>query len=152
MSWYDRQELCLSLLIMKKVFGLGCLAIAACLSIAPKVMADEKWRTEEFDVVYLEDRGQTAIWEYGDGFGYVLLDGLAGEYENRGTYNGYWVQKNSSRRCDTFREGVNGEKVYHWGTVEVEFIDQNFPSRWQLKLGICDQASPIELNGTPIIQ
>ena len=136
---------------MKKVLGLGCLAIAACVNIAPKVVADEVWRTEEFNVIYLEDRGQTAIWEYGDGVGYVLLDGLAGEYTDRGTYTGYWVQKSSSRRCDTFREDVTGLPTYHWGNVEVEFIDKDFPSRWTLKLGICDQASPIELNGTPIV-
>ena len=136
---------------MKKILGLGGLAIATCLSIAPKAIADEVWRTEEFDVIYLEDRGQTAVWEYGNGFGYVFLDGLAGEYENRATYNGYWVQKSSSRRCDTFREDFNGRSTYHWGTVKVEFIDKDFPSRWNLKLGICDQASPIELNGTPVV-
>lgn len=136
---------------MRKIFSLGYLAIATCLNIAPEAIANERWRTEEFDVIYLEDRGEMAIWEYGNGFGYVLLDGLAGEYENRGTYSGYWVQQNSSRRCDTFREDVNGNKTYHWGAVEVEFIDQDFPSRWNLKLSICDQPSPIELNGIPII-
>ena len=126
---------------MKKSLGLGLLAIA-----------DEVWRTEEFSVIYAEDRGKTAIWEYGNGEGTVFIDGLAGEYENRGSYKGYWVQETSSRRCDTFREDANGQKTYHWGNVTVDFIDADFPSRWTLNLGVCDGPAFIELNGIPIVK
>ncbi len=137
---------------MKKSFGLGLLAIAACVGFAQEIKADEVWRTEEFNAVYVEDKGDTAIWEYGDGFGTVFLDGLAGEYEDRGTYYGYWVQATSSKKCDTFREGANGQPTYHWGTVKVEFVDPDFPSRWKLSLGICDGERMIDLNGTPVIE
>ncbi|AFY38701.1 hypothetical protein Lepto7376_2421 [[Leptolyngbya] sp. PCC 7376] len=136
---------------MDKKFGLGCLAIATCFGLAQKATADEVWRTEEFGVVYAEDRGSTAIWEYGGGFGTVFLDGLAGQYEDRGTYYGYWVQASSSKKCDTFREGADGELTYYWGNVKVEFIDADFPSRWKLGLGLCDGERTIELNGTPVI-
>ncbi|MCL2925200.1 MAG: hypothetical protein MGF17_11455 [Trichodesmium sp. MAG_R04] len=110
---------------------------------------DEMWKTEEYKVIYLKDRERTAVWDYGDGLGYIFIDGLGGKFKNRGSYNGYWVQKSSSRRCDTYREGMNGKPSYYWGRFEIKFIDPDFPSRWQAKFGLCDQNPEIILNGTP---
>ncbi|MEO0406277.1 MAG: hypothetical protein AAF289_02895 [Cyanobacteria bacterium P01_A01_bin.135] len=127
--------------------SLSLLAIAA----PVRVMADEVWTTDEYDVVYEEDRGRTAIWSYGDGLGTMFIDGLAGVYSDRGSYRGYWVQESSSLRCDTYREGADGEPTYHWGQFELTFIDPEFPSRWYLDIGLCDQPPSIHLDGTPLL-
>ncbi|MEM9807161.1 MAG: hypothetical protein AAF959_17995 [Cyanobacteria bacterium P01_D01_bin.56] len=115
----------------------------------PAVLADEVWSTEEYDVVYQDERNRTAIWTYGDGVGTIFIDGLAGVYTNRGSYTGYWVQETSSLECDTFREDANGEPTYHWGRFEIDFIDPDFPSRWEAMIGLCDLEPTITLTGTP---
>ena len=116
----------------------------------PTAYADEMWSTGEYDVVYEEDRNRTAIWTYGDS-GTVFIDGLAGVVTERGSYIGYWVQPSSSLRCETFREGADGEPNYHWGRFELTFIDAEFPSRWYANFGLCDQAPSIHLDGVPIV-
>ncbi|MGB3294622.1 MAG: hypothetical protein WBB01_16690 [Phormidesmis sp.] len=117
--------------------------------LAPvSALADETWLTGEYDVVYLEDRNRTAVWTYGEA-GTIFIDGLAGIYTDRGSYTGYWVQPSSSLRCDTFREGADGEPSYHWGQFELTFIDSAFPARWYANLGLCDQAPSIHLDGIP---
>ncbi len=120
-------------------------------TFAPQAaLADEQWSTEEYDVVYQDERNRTAIWTYGDGLGTIFIDGLAGVYTGRESYSGYWVQASSSLPCDTFREDANGEPTYHWGQFEITFIDPDFPSRWQANIGLCDLEPTIPLNGTPI--
>jgi hypothetical protein len=56
-----------------------------------KALADEVWKTEEYKVVYQEDRNKTAVWRYGRD-GVIFIDGLAGVFNDRGSNNGYWVQ------------------------------------------------------------
>lgn len=120
---------------------------------ARPTMADEVWTTEEFDVVYQEDRNETAIWTYGDdnNSGTIFIDGLGGVFTGRGSYTGYWTQANSSLRCDTFREGADGEPTYHWGRFEISFLDADFPSRWHAHFGLCDREANVPLNGTPVV-
>ena len=125
----------------------GAVAVSA---IAPAVRADEVWTTQEYDVVYEEDRGQTAVWSYGKD-GTIFIDGLAGVFTDRGSYSGYWTQPMSSRQCDTFREGAEGEPTYHWGRFEVTFIDSDFPSRWYANFGLCDDDPIIHLDAEPVI-
>lgn len=130
------------------------LSIFALLSLSlfpQKALADEVWTTEEYDVVYEEDRNRTAIWSYGDNGGTVFIDGLAGVYTGRESYSGYWVQNTSSLRCDTYREGADGEPTYHWGSFEIDFLDPDFPSRWEAQIGLCDQPPTIPLTGTPVV-
>ena len=134
---------------MKKNAVLCALALLAGAAYAPKALADEVWTTQEYDVVYEEDRGRTAIWSYGEG-GTLFIDGLAGVYTDRGSYTGYWTQPTSSRRCDTFREDANGEPTYHWGRFEITFIDSDFPSRWYANFGLCDGDPVIHLDGEPV--
>ncbi len=110
--------------------------------------ADEVWSTEESEVVYQEDRNNTAVWTYGNGT--VFIQGLGGVVNNRGSYHGYWVQESSPLRCDTYREGGDGEPSYYWGRFSVSFRDADFPSRWQAKFGLCDRTPTRTLNGTPI--
>lgn len=134
---------------MKNNWLLLALGVLIGAIIPQRAFADEMWTTEEYDVIYQEDRNRTAIWSYGDD-GIVFIDGLAGVYTDRGSYTGYWAQDSSSLRCDTFREGANGEPTYHWGRFEITFIDPDFPSRWHAHIGICDQTPRIPLNGTPV--
>lgn len=134
---------------MKKIGVLLAFSILTCAVIPQKAVADEVWTTEEYDVIYQEDRNRTAVWSYGDN-GLIFIDGLAGVYSDRGSYTGYWVQDSSSLRCDTFREGADGEPTYYWGRFEITFIDLDFPSRWQAYIGLCDQDPAITLNGTPV--
>lgn len=139
---------------MKKRFCLLALTLLVVGLTPKKVVADEVWSTEEYDVTYTADRNRTAIWTYGSDdkvLGTVFIDGLAGNRTGRGSYTGYWVQDSSSLRCDTYREGATGEPGYHWGRFEVTFIDADFPSRWQAKFGLCDLEPTITLNGTPIV-
>ena len=136
--------------VMKKNGTLLALALLIG-ALAPKqVLADETWSTEEYDVTYKADRNRTAIWTYGDD-GTIFIDGLAGVSTDRGSYTGYWTQSTSSRRCDTYREGADGEPTHHWGRFEITFIDPDSPARWQAKFGLCDREPAITLNGTPIV-
>lgn len=118
--------------------------------VALEAKADEVWSTDEYDVVYQADRGRTAIWTYGEE-GTIFIDGLAGVVTGRESYTGYWVQPSSSLRCDTFREGADGEPSYHWGRFELTFVDSEFPSRWYADFGLCDQPPSIHLDGTPVV-
>ncbi|MEM6452694.1 MAG: hypothetical protein AAF703_20550 [Cyanobacteria bacterium P01_D01_bin.105] len=134
---------------VKKNAALCAIALLACGVSAPSALADEVWSTQESDVVYEEDRGQTAIWSYDNG-GYIFIDGLAGVVTDRGSYSGYWTQPTSSRRCDTFRENESGEPTYHWGQFEITFIDADFPSRWYANVSLCDGDQVVHLDGEPI--
>ncbi|WP_300506886.1 hypothetical protein [Crocosphaera sp.] len=135
---------------MKHNYFLLLLVFLNILCMPKNAYGDEVWSTEEYNVIYLEDRNKTAVWSYGDGRGHIFIDGLGGQFKDRDSYNGYWTQSTSSRRCDTFREGIDGKPTYHWGRFEITFIDPNFPSRWQAKFGLCDQNPTITLNGTPV--
>lgn len=130
------------------IFLAAALLIAGFTSQA--ALADERWSTEEYDVVYQDERNRTAIWTYGDETGTIFIDGLAGVYTDRGSYTGYWVQESSSLRCDTFREDANGEPTYYWGRFDITFVDPDFPSRWEAMIGLCDREPTITLTGTPI--
>lgn len=123
------------------------LTLAGLATTSFPAIADEIWQTEEGSVIYLEDRNTTAVWKYFNGR--VFIDGLGGVTRDRGSYQGYWVQESSSVRCDTYREGIDGEPSYHWGRFEVTFLDSDFPSRWQAKWGICDREPSRVANGTP---
>jgi len=127
------------------------LALLTCFAAPQKVLADEMWKTKEYNVIYQTDRNKTAIWSYGLNR-LIFIDGLAGVTTNRGSYSGYWAQDRdrSSVRCDTYREGANGKPTYYWGRFEITFIDPDFPSRWQANLSLCDRLPTMTLNGKPI--
>lgn len=136
---------------MQKNWIFLTLALLTAMLASPKAIADEVWTTEEYDVIYQDERNRTAIWHYGDN-GVIFIDALAGVYTDRGSYSGYWVQDSSSMRCDTYREGADGEPTYHWGRFDITFIDPDFPSRWQADISLCDGEPIMTLNGTPVTQ
>ena len=136
---------------MRRKVILSACALLALSCFSQEALADEVWTTEEYNVVYEADRNRTAIWSYGDNGGTIFIDGLAGVYTGRESYSGYWVQNTSSLRCDTYREGADGEPNYYWGSFKVDFLDSDFPSRWKAQIGLCDQPSTISLTGTPVV-
>ncbi|HTL88011.1 MAG TPA: hypothetical protein VL134_01330 [Leptolyngbya sp.] len=119
---------------------------------APAVKADEVWESDYGRVVYQTERGKTAIFTYGDSVeGTLFIDRLAGQFKDRGTYYGYWSQSTSNVRCETYREGRNGQRTYYWGTLQMQFLDPEFPARWSAKIGYCDQPTTLTWRASPIV-
>ena len=131
------------------LYLIACMTVALG-SLAPHARADEVWDTGEYQVIYQDDRLSTAIWTYDEGRGTVFIEGLGGVFEGRKSYQGYWVQESASLRCDTYREGGDGLPSHYWGRFEITFINPDFPSHWQAKLGRCEQEPFIPLTGTPV--
>ncbi|MBN8564242.1 MAG: hypothetical protein J0L70_27285 [Leptolyngbya sp. UWPOB_LEPTO1] len=141
---------------MIKISGQRVLLHAAILlataGIASPARSDEVWDSDYGRVVYQADRGKTAILTYGDAVqGALFIDGLAGQLQDRRNYSGYWSQSTSNVRCETYREGRNGQKTYYWGTLHIQFLDSEFPSRWSATIGYCDQPKKLGWRASPIV-
>ena len=118
------------------------------------VLADEVWDSNFGRVIYETDIGPTAIWSYRTEHyvGLINLAGLAGIHTNRGSYEGYWVQNESEKRCKTVRPTQNGETSNYWGRFHITFIDKDFPSRWKAKWSFCnDEMEDKEWTAAPIV-
>ncbi len=124
----------------------------AALTLSQSVSADEVWNSTYGKVVYEEDIDKTAVWRYNrKGIsGVIYIDDLAGISQGRGAYQGYWVQPKSSVKCKTMRK-MRNKSSFYWGNFQIEFLDPNFPSRWQAKWNYCEKTPTTEnWNGTPI--
>lgn len=129
-----------------------CLVALCFFSLSGAAMADEVWTSNYGKVVYETDLGPTAIWSYrNENYnGLIHLAGLAGIYKNRGSYEGYWVQYSSDKRCDTVRPTQNKDTSHYWGRFHITFIDKDFPSRWEAKWGYCnDDMQPTPWRAEP---
>jgi len=103
-------------------------------------IADEVWDSTRGRVVYETDLAATAIWSYRSQYyvGLIHIAGLAGIHSNRDTYEAYWVQNHSEKRCDTLRPTQNGETSNYWGRIHITFIGKEFPFKWQAKWSYCN--------------
>lgn len=103
-------------------------------------VADEVWDSTRGRVVYETDLAATAIWSYRSQYyvGLIHIAGLAGIHNNRDTYEAYWVQNHSEKRCDTLRPTQNGETSNYWGRIHITFIGKEFPYKWQAKWSYCN--------------
>lgn len=103
--------------------------------------ADEVWHSTYGTVIYQDEIRDIAIWSYNweDSKNYIYIHGLAGVYENRGSYSGVWVQPNSEQRCKQYIVLHTGEKSHYWGKINLTFIDPNFPSHWQASWNYCEK-------------
>jgi hypothetical protein len=121
------------------------------LMISQPLLADEVWNSTYGKVIYESDIGKTALWSYNykgtDGL--IYIDNLAGVYEGRGSYQGYWVQTISDVKCKTVRLMKDKSSMY-WGKFQIQFVDPNFPSRWQATWNYCDKAPAKIWQGFPI--
>ena len=112
------------------------LAIAACAAMAlvGTATADEVWTTEIGDVIYETDlpNGQ-AVWSYpledSDWRGRVFLPGLAGQYQDRASYSGYWIEPGASAgeaACEVELRDPETEGTSDvWGRVMLIFVDDS---------------------------
>lgn len=102
--------------------------------------ADEVWDSTRGRVIYETDLAATAIWSYRSQYyvGLIHIAGLAGIHRNRDTYEAYWVQNHSEKRCNTLRPTQNGETSPYWGRVHITFIGKEFPFKWQAKWSYCN--------------
>jgi hypothetical protein len=119
--------------------------------ISTPLLADEVWNSTYGKVTYEADIGTTALWsyDYHGATNFIYINNLAKVYEGRGAYQGYWVQENSEVKCKRPRLMKDKESFY-WGRFDIQFLDPNFPSRWQAKWSYCNQKPTQLWSGTPI--
>ena len=117
------------------------------LSLPAMVAADEVWDSTRGRVVYETDLAATAIWSYRSQYyvGLIHIAGLAGIIENRDTYEAYWVQNHSDKRCKSVRPTQNGGVSHYWGRVHITFIGNRFPYEWTAKWSYCNDDMQDEL-------
>lgn len=110
------------------------------LSLPMVAYADEVWESTRGRVVYETDLAATAIWSYRDKYhvGLIHIAGLAGIVENRDTYEAYWVQNHSDKKCASLRPTQNGGTSHYWGRIHIEFIGKTFPYEWKAKWSYCN--------------
>jgi hypothetical protein len=127
--------------------SLAAAVLAAALTLP--ALADEVWSLPSGNqVVYLNDEGNTAVLGYTPVMGveqsYIFVPGLAGNYDNRGTFTGYWVEPTYvGPTCPAAIIGPNGVPWERWGIVELKFQKKGFPSKITMKRGDCF-ATPTE--------
>ncbi|MAK59643.1 MAG: hypothetical protein CMK09_01570 [Ponticaulis sp.] len=108
----------------------AALMAMSALSLSGMASADEVWTIMGEEVVYEEDLANgMAVLAHGDGK--LFIQGLAGQYEGRGTYDGIFIDNSEFDVCDVaIVNPQTGESTYNWGRVRMVFIDPDFPSRW----------------------
>jgi len=113
---------------------------ALLLSLPLLAAADEVWDSTRGRVVYETDVAATAIWSYRGPYhvGLIHIAGLAGIHSNRDTYEAYWVQNHSDKRCDSVRPTQNGNTSHYWGRIHITFVGKAFPYKWQAKWSYCN--------------
>jgi hypothetical protein len=119
--------------------------IAAALVAATPLAAaaDEVWSLPSGNqVVYDRDVGETAVFSYkaeqGLASGWIFVPGLAGVYEGRGTYRGYWVEEaDAGDNCAAGLVDAEGKTWRRWGLAEIKFAKPTFPSKIRIARGNC---------------
>ena len=144
---------------MQKLLTLG--AVVAAMALSGTALADEVWSTEIGDVVYETDleNGQAVlsypVGEDSEWRGRAFFPGLAGEYEGRTSYDGFWMEPGSDdgeSGCMTeMRDPETGNTSDVWGRVKLVFVDQDFPGTWVALRGQCFAEPDSMLVGTPVV-
>jgi len=139
------------------------LAAVAALGLSGVAQADEQWTSGDQTIIYELEEGSLAVFSIGDTTLYI--DGLAGVYENRGTYPGIWMLDDVPLVRDEngneipadgcgfsmLRPGKSGETSDYWGQVEITFIDEDFPSVWIGYFGDCFDPPSETLIARPVV-
>tara|TARA_R110000868_G_scaffold57591_2_gene177842 strand:+ start:76195 stop:76668 length:474 start_codon:yes stop_codon:yes gene_type:complete len=116
-------------------------------------LADEAWVTGLGPVIYEDEIGEYAVFLHYDGAiaHRTYIRGLAGNFDNRGHFTGYWTElENSGSRtptCDVAVADENGSITHHWGRVEIDFLQPGFPGEWNARIGNCYEAPTRSWNG-----
>ncbi|MEL7129206.1 MAG: hypothetical protein AAGK23_06635 [Pseudomonadota bacterium] len=125
---------------------LGISALALFCAVAP-ASADEVWTSKLGDIVYETDLtdGQMAVFKIEGAR--VFLPGLAGVYEGRTSYDGFWIADEgydfSTESCGvSMVQPSFGDRSQQWGRFQVTFVDPDFPGIWVGHVSACfDDAS-----------
>lgn len=130
-----------------------CLTALALLAFgATSAQADEVWYSDiAGEVVYEQDMGPIAILSFdGDrGRGHFYIDGLGGNYTNRGTFSGYWIDPSSNDSCGGNLQGPDGVSGNYWGQLIVYFDNPGFPSGWSMDVVECFGPATIPVRANP---
>lgn len=129
------------------------LALTAALFALP-ASADEVWTTQYGDIVYQADVGSDAIWTFThpyNGSATLVIPGLAGNFQNRGTHEAYWLGANGGI-CPAALTHPNAGTSTTWGRAIVSFDKPAFPSSLSVVLGDCFFDLNTVLRGTTTAQ
>ena len=138
---------------MFRSFAAAILAAA----LALPALADEVWALPSGNqVTYLSDEGDTAVLGYTPVMGveqsYIFVPGLAGNYDNRGTFTGYWVEPAYvGKTCPAALVAPGGVVWDRWGIVELKFHKKGFPSKITMKRGDCFAAPAEKILLKPVV-
>tara|TARA_R110000868_G_scaffold51823_10_gene163884 strand:- start:6546 stop:7019 length:474 start_codon:yes stop_codon:yes gene_type:complete len=130
-----------------------CLTAALLALAAAPALADEAWVTNLGPVIYEDEINEYAVFLHYDGAvaHRTFIRGLAGNFDNRGHFSGYWteVERAGSRTpaCDVAVADENGAITHHWGRVEIDFLQPGFPGEWDALIGNCHEAPSRSWNG-----
>ncbi|MGA1342860.1 MAG: hypothetical protein ACO33A_07400 [Hyphomonas sp.] len=138
---------------MIRILALAAIALAAPLA----GFADEVWSLPSGNqIVYDRDTGDTAVLSYmperGLEKGWIFVPGLAGVYEGRATYQGYWVEPaEAGAACPAALIDAEGTAWARWGAIEIKFVKPTFPSKIKIKRTNCFRPAETRLTAKPVI-
>lgn len=142
---------------MKSRLSLGGVALAVGLLSSVPASADEVWVLPSGNqLVYDRDVGDAAVLTYraeqGLNPGQIFLVGLAGNFEERTSYVGYWVEADDAgSTCPAGLVDAEGRTWRRWGLATVTFVRRNFPSRLTLSRGECLSAPSGKVTARPVV-
>lgn len=127
--------------------------LAAAILAAPTVaLADEVWSSTMGQIVYEADLGDVAVLSFATkskAVGKFYFSGLGGNFDDRGTYEGYWIIEGDGN-CLATLTGADGVASTNWGRATITFEDKAFPSAWTLVRGRCFAEPTTKVHGEPL--
>jgi len=116
--------------------------------------ADEVWESEFGLVVYEDEVGPFAVWSFPPGENYpagkVFLAGLAGNYDDRGSHDGYWMTYGGGEvNCGEPLVDAFGDSSPYWGNITVTFDTSGWPSSWTAEWSYCNDRQTYSWRGVP---
>jgi len=122
--------------------------IAGLLMTPLTLSADEVWTSELGDVIYEREVAGMAVLSVplNDVKGLIYLPGLAGNFSDRSTHDGFWISDEMGP-CPADLRSPEGLISPSWGRVQLVFDGPAFPTAWTMRLGSCFAEPDILLRG-----
>jgi len=120
------------------------LLIAAAAALLPHAaMADEYWSTDRGEASYTEEIQGFAIVRvpWGDVEATLYLESLAGNHDQRGVHEGYWIAPGAGD-CTAALVGIDDQVSTGWGRVSLAFDGPSYPSGWTATFTTCFNDDP----------
>lgn len=129
------------------------LALAA-FALSGPALADEVWTSDDGEIVYETDLEGSDIAVLAMEGVKAYIPGLAGNYDDRGSYSGIWIADEASDADNcavaVVRPGSDEESSNIWGQIDITFIDASYPSVWIAEIGYCFDAPVAQLIARPV--